>query len=194
MTADELRAALHAYIKRDDPETVANEPVALELARQALGKSFFPLESERTVDPPLAVNASGLAPLPLDFGQAIAVGRDLTYISPRAWSRLIVEAPNNLGGCYSVYGGFIHVMPSFDALALVYNMQPMPIAGAETNWLAQYYAALWLHAARAEQYRFIEDLESQGAAESLWRGMMDDLAAKDARVRSAGGSLRMRSR
>jgi len=88
MTADELRAALHAYIKRDDPETVANEPIALELARQTLAKSFFPMESEVTVDPPLVVSSAGLAALPADFGVAVAVGHDFTYVSPRAWQRL----------------------------------------------------------------------------------------------------------
>jgi hypothetical protein len=194
MTADELRAALHAYIKREDPETVANEPVALELARQEIAKSFFPMESEKTADPPLAVSSGGLAALPADYGVAIAVGRDFTYISPRAWQRLIAEAPGNLGGCYSIFGGFIRVKGGMDSLALVYNVAPLPIAGGESNWLSQYYAAIWLHAARAEQYRFIEDVESQATAESLWRGIVDDLAAKDARIRQAGGSVRMRSR
>jgi hypothetical protein len=194
MTADELRAALHAYMKREDPETVANEPIALELARQEIAKSFFPMESEKTVDPPLAVSSGGLAALPVDFGMAIAVGRDFTYISPRAWQRLIAEAPGNLGGCFSIYGGFIRVRGSVESLALVYNMAPMPIVGAETNWLSQYHAAIWLHAARAEQYRFIEDIESQVTAGQLWRGMVEELAEKDRRIKQAGGSLRMRSR
>jgi hypothetical protein len=193
MTADELQAALHGAIHRDDPETVGNEPVALELARQQLAKSFFPLEAEITVDPPLTV-ARGMVALPAGFGAAIAVGRDFTFISPRGWQRLIVEAPANVQTCYSIFGGTIRVHPSVVSLSLVYSATPLPITGTEENWLSQYYAGLWLHAARAEQYRFMEDVESQAAAESLWRGMMDELQAKNDRIRSSGGSLRMRSR
>ena len=193
MTADDLRAALHAYLKRDDPETVANEPVAIELARQEIAKMFFPMEAETTTVPPLVV-VNGQAPVPADFGTAIAVGRDLSYVPPRTWQRVILEAPENLGGCYSLFGGAFHVVPSINALAVVYTVAPVAITGAQSNWLSNTYAAIWLHAARAEQYRFIEDMESQASAETLWRGMVDDLTAKDARIRASGGALRMRSR
>jgi hypothetical protein len=193
MTADELQAALHAYMKRDDPETVANEPTALELARQAIAKALFPIEAETTVEPPLVIT-SGRAALPADFGTAIAVGRDLTYLAPRVWQRLVIEAPGNLGGCYSIYGGMLRVHPSMTTVALVYSALPMPIVGTGENWLSQFYASVWLHAARAEQYRFIEDNESQATAESLWRDQAADFQAKNDRIRNAGGSLRMRSR
>jgi len=193
MTADELRAALNGYMKRDDPATVNNEPTALELARQEIAKSFFPMEAETVVNPPLVV-VNGIAPLPADFGSAVAVGRDMTYIPPRTWQRIILEAPENLGGCYSLFGKCLHVLPALNALAFVYNALPLPITGAQTNWLSVSYAGIWLHAARAEQYRFIEDNDSQATAETLWRGMVDDLTAKDARLRQSGGSLRMKSR
>lgn len=192
VTADELRAALHAYMKRDDPETVGNEPVALELARQAVEKVFFPMEAEGLV-PPLAV-LNGRALLPPDFGKAIAVGRNFDYVAPRDWQRLQVNAPKHLAGCYSIYGGYVHVEPGITALSFVYYAQPQPIKGTETNWLADEYAPVWLHAARAEQYRFVEDVESATAADQLWRAMAREFEDESERRRQSGGRLRMRSR
>lgn len=193
MNANELRDALHAYMKRTDPETIANEPTALELARQVIEKVFFPLESEEWVSPPLPV-VNGSTPLPDDFGRAVSVGRNFAYIAPRLWQRLSVDAPHNLAGSYSIFAGRLHVEPSISALALVYNARPLAIAGTEENWLSVYYAPMWLNAARAEQYRFIEDAEGENRAENLWRNAVGEFDASSERRRQSGGALRMKSR
>ena len=193
MTYNELRAALSAYMKRTDPETIANEPTALELARAEVALRFFPVESEMVAMPDLPL-VGGVATLPADYGRAIAVGDDLAYVSPRQWKRLMVAGQRSLGGKYSVYGGQIHVHPYLTELSLVYNQAPLPITGTGDNWLSVIYPNIWLHAARAEQYRFIEDLESAMTADSYWRGLAMELQGESERTRQAGGPIRMKSR
>jgi hypothetical protein len=191
MTYDELRAALSAYLKRTDPETIANEPVALELARGTVGGFFFPRESEEVAS---LLPVDGLAPLPLDFGRAVSVGADLAYVAPRQWERLLVASPRDLMGKYTIEADNLRVHPGLAIVGMVYNRFPLAVTGAGENWLSASYPAVWLHAARAEQYRFIEDHESGLAADQYWRGLATELAGESERSRQAGGSLRMKSR
>jgi hypothetical protein len=191
MTYDELRAALSAYMKRTDPETIANEPIALDLARMLVGLTFFPHEAETTA-PPLVVT-DGQAPLPPNFGRAVAVGQDFAYMPPRAW-RLAAGDPTQLARRFTVYGGALHVHPGLTEVTMVYNRQPEAITGTGSNWLSELYPTVWLHAARAEQYRFIEDHEGAMGADSYWRGLAQELAAMSEITRQAGGPLRMQSR
>jgi hypothetical protein len=99
MTYDELRAALSAYLKRTDPETIANEPISLELSRKIVAGFFFPRESEEVAS---LLPVDGVAPLPADFGRAISVGADLAYMAPRAWNRLILASPRELAGKFTL--------------------------------------------------------------------------------------------
>jgi len=191
MNADELRAALSAYMKRTDPETIANEPTALELSRLLVGVTFFPHESE-TVVPSLAI-VDGEAPLPDDFGRAVAVAKDFAYTAPRVWRSLQGNA-RELAGRFTVYGGALHVHPALTEVSLVYNRQPEAIVGTASNWLSELYPQVWLHAARAEQYRFIEDTEGAMQADGYWRGLAQELAAVAEVTRQAGGLIRMKSR
>ena len=191
MTYDELRAALSAYMKRTDPETIANEPTALELSRQAVGRLFFPVESEVEAD---LILIDGQAVLPDDFGRAVSVGNDMAYTPPRAWRWGLEMAPNRIGGKYSIYDDMIHVAPSLLSLRVVYNRQPEAISGTQSNWLSEHYPAVWLHAARAEQYRFIEDNEGAAGADSIWQGLAAELGGASEISRQAGGALRMKGR
>jgi hypothetical protein len=191
MTYDELRAGLSAYMKRTDPETIANEPTALELARLTIARVFYPVESEEEADLTLI---DGKALLPADFGRAVAVGDDMGYVAPRAWRHMAAISPTRLGGKYSVYDGMLHTHGALLSVALVYNRQPVRIAAAATNWLAEFYPAIWMHAARAEQYRFIEDYEGAGSADAFWQGLAGQLGAQSEISRQSGGALRMKSR
>jgi hypothetical protein len=191
MTYDELRAALSAYLKRTDPETIANEPISLELSRKIVAGFFFPRESEEVAS---LLPVDGVAPLPADFGRAISVGADLAYMAPRAWNRLILASPRELAGKFTLQGTSLHVHPGLAAVGVLYNRTPDAIAGTASNWLSDLYPSVWLHAARAEQYRFIEDHESGLAADQYWRGLATELAAASETSRQAGGSLRMKAR
>ena len=192
MTYDELRAALSAAMHRNDPETIANEPTALELARAIVAVSFFPRESE-IVLPAFAVT-DGMAELPADFGRAAAVGEDLAYIAPRNWNRMITSAVRELRGKFTVYAGLLHVHPAVTSVAMVYNQQPAKITAGESNWLSEHYPSIWLYAAKAEQYRFIEDNESANNTDTYWRTLAQQLDGESERSRQSGGLIRMKSR
>jgi len=191
MTYDELRSSLSAYMKRTDPETIANEPNALELARQTVARVFYPVESEEEAD---LILIDGKAVLPADFGRAVSVGQDMSYTAPRVWRQMAAISPSKLGGRYTVYDGMLHVSGALLTVSMVYNRQPLKIAAAATNWLAEFYPAIWLHAGRAEQYRFIEDYEGAGQADGFWQALAGQLGAASEVSRQAGGALRMKSR
>lgn len=192
MTFIELQAALNAYMKRTDPETVANEPVALEMARVVVAGSFFPLESEQVIDALAVVN--GAADLPAFFGRAVAVGADYAYVTPRDFARRIADDPGSLLGCYTLAGGKLLTHPSETVLRLQYSARPAPISGSSTNWLSEHYAPVWLHAARAEQYRFIEDQQGADLADAYYQGLIAQLGQQSEASRQAGGAIRMKSR
>jgi hypothetical protein len=193
MNYSELRTALSAYMKRADPETINNEPIALELARLTVGSTFHPREAEKTIAA-LPITA-GAGALPADFGMALAVGDDMAYLPPRSWQLLEGQGEaDDLTGQYTILAGQLLVHPAITSLRLSYFEQPKIIAGAESNWLSAYYAQVWLHAARAEQYRFIEDMESAGVADAYWQQLAGVLAGASETTRRAGGALRMRGR
>jgi hypothetical protein len=192
MTYDDLRAALSAYMKRTDPETIANEPTALEMARLAVAQVFFPREAELTV-PALAI-VGGASPLPTDYGRALAVGDDLEYMPPRVWQLFEGTDTDALAGSYTVLGGQLLVHPSITSLRFSYFGRPQAIIGAASNWLSTNFAPVWLHAARAEQYRFIEDMPSADQADAYWQGLARTFAGESETTRRAGGALKMKGR
>lgn len=192
MTYDELRAALTAYAHRTDPETIANEPTALELARSRLGRHFFP-ELALAIEPAL-VPVAGVADLPATFGQADTVATahgDLAYQTPREWARAV--ARRDTDGKFTIAGTKLYVDPSIASVALTYYRQPEVIAAGASNWLSLSFPDVWLWEAVAEQHRFCQDGESAALAQ----GEASRLAAEaelETRGNKEGGALRMTSR
>jgi hypothetical protein len=193
VTATELRAALSAYMHRSDPETIANELTAIELARVKLGRTFFP-ELAAAILPSLPIVA-GVGDLPADFGQADNVSTpargDLLYSTPREWSRYV--ASRDTLGRYTVAGTKVYTDASLTVVALTYYRAVDPISGAASNWCSTGFPDVWLWAAIAEQHRFVQDFESAAGADSAWHGMAAD-AMEATRGNKEGGALRMSTR
>lgn len=189
MNYDQIRAALSAYIHRTDAATISNEPTALELSLIAVGASFFVREALKAVDVSLV---AGAAALPVGFGRAEVIGADLAYKSLREWAG---DTAAQRQGCFTIQGSTLLVGGEPDGpLPIVYYELPVSISGAQANWLSTGYPSVWIHAARAEQYRFIEDISAANEADALWRGQADVFAGESRRVESRGGAIRMRSR
>jgi hypothetical protein len=199
MTFNELQAALHGYMHRDDPETVANEPTALEIARLKLARTFFPAVASEIE--PLAftdnLNGTASAPLPTDFGQAdvllVMGGGDLEYLTPREFARR--WAQGRLAGVYTTEGVEVRAAASLvtTGALLTYYRQPFTISGTEENWCSHSYPDVWLWQALAEQHRFVQDAESADLAEAY----SEELAASatvNTRANREGGVLRMSTR
>lgn len=199
MNADELRAAVSAYMHRTDPETIANEPTAIELARLKLSRWFFPELASMTVVLTFtdAGDGSAFAPLPDDFGQAdvlYVTGRgDLEYLTPRDFTRALVDKTRPNG--YTIAGDVLQVQASLATLdgALSYYRAPEPITGAAINWCSDAYADVWMWQAIAEQHRFVQDAESAQLAEA-YAEELGSRSMDSTRANRQGGALRMTAR
>ena len=193
MNYDELRAALTAYMHRTDPETIDNEPIAIELARAKLNRWFFP-EASSTLLEPIAMTA-GQAPLPVDYGQADTVSTaegDLFYVAPREYARLV--ARGDTGARFTVTGTTLHVDVAVATVSFLYYRQAEELlAGTDSNWLSEGFPDVWLWQSIAEQHRYVQDFESAMAAEKYARSLGDG-ALIDTRANRGGGSLKMISR
>lgn len=193
MTYDEVRAAVHAYMHRNDSETVDNEPTALDLARVKLARDFFP-ESAAVLVQGLPIVA-GVGQLPADFGQADTVrdpsGQDLDYETPRGWARML--GSNETAGRFTIIADKIYTDGALASVNLLYYLKPEPIGTGETSWLSADYPDVWIWAGVAEQHRFVQDFESAQIAEQY----AYDLAGKAVfrtRANRGGGTLRMVTR
>lgn len=190
MTYTEVRAALSAYMHRTDPETINNEPIALELARQKLNRWFFPEPSSTLVRG--VVMTAGETNLPADYGQVDTVSTaegDLFYVTPREFSRLV--ARGDTGGNFTVTGSSLSTDAAVATVSLLYYRQAEPTT--TSNWLSAGFADVWLWQGIAEQHRFVQDFESALAADSYAQSL-GDRALLETRSNRGGGSLKMTSR
>lgn len=192
MTYDELQAALHAYVHRDDLETTANEPTALALSLAAVSRAFKPMESDALlIDAP----AGGLVAMPADFVEAQAVldqsGAELEYLSVREF---LSRQGAARAGRFTIAGQAFRVADDVTDLQVAYFAAPPVIANAEENWLSLRYPDVWLHAAVAEQFRFTQDEEAARAADSYWQGLAAEAERLSRRGATSGGAIRMKGR
>jgi hypothetical protein len=199
MTYDELRGTLNQYMHRTDPETVANELNAIELARLKLARYFFPEQAANGLDVLFVDNGNGSAtfPLPADFGQvdtvATSTAGDLQYVTIREFARL--WARRQLAGVFTISGTGLSGDASL-ATAVVrmsYYRAPERISGTEENWCSQFYGDVWLWQAIAEQHRFVQDAESAQLAEAYSEELAMS-ATNQTRANREGGVLRMSTR
>jgi len=195
MNYTQLKAALHAYVHREDAETTANEDTALELARANLSRWFFPEELSATLNPVAFV--AGVAALPADFA-AVDVLSTLKYgdfdpMPAREWMRAVMQ--KQTFGRFTVLGTNLVVDASVDATvaALKYFTQVSVIAGAGTNVVSTKYPDVWLWQAVAEQHRFVQDFDAADAAQERALAIGTEAMTRS-KGNNAGGSLRMASR
>ena len=193
MTGAEIAAALHAYVHRQDADTVTNEPLALSLSWAAVSRVFYPREAWRLA--PVAV-VGGKGPLPADFGRAISVSvagqGQLRYVSVRDFTDL--QADNTMAGAFTVDGASYNVAPAIESLATCYAAKLKQPTGSEANWLTINYPDVWLHAAIAEQWRHVQDYEAAQASSAHWQGLAQAAMAQSERAAQSGGGLAMKGR
>jgi hypothetical protein len=193
MTYDEIRAAVNAYMHRTDPETVQNEPTAMELARAKLNRWFFPERASELVRD-IVTAPNGECMLPVDFGQADTVSTaegDMFYVTPREFARL--TARGDTGGNFTVTGSTLHVDKSISKVSLLYYRQAEDIGTGQTSWLSDDFPDVWIWQSVSEQHRFCQDWESAMAAESYAKSLGDQ-ALLQSRANRGGGSLKMTTR
>lgn len=197
MNYTELRTALNAYMHRSDAETVGNEPTALSLSLAYLARMFFPSECY-TVTAVLVPVAGALA-LPSDYGRMDVVataGRpgQLGYAAPREWAELVAAGGLARLGLYTIAGAQLLVDPSVTGVVLNYYARAQPISGTAANFISTNYPDVWLEAAIAEQWRFLQDFDSaQGAADRCVR-LAGTAESQSIINNQAGGALRMKGR
>lgn len=193
MNASDIAAALHAYVHRTDSDTVSNEPNALALGWAAVARLFYPRES--WVIAQVAI-VDGRGALPADFGRAIAVSvagkGQLRYVSPREFTDLY--AGSALGGVFTIDGASYAVDPAVTSIATVYAAKLAQPSGADSNWLTLTYPDVWLHAAIAEQWRYVQDYEAAKASTEHWQGLAQSCMAQSERAAQSGGGLTIKGR
>jgi hypothetical protein len=195
MNYTELRAALHGYVHRDDQATTDNEPTALELARQAVGRRFFPREAYAALAG--VVPASGVFLLPADFGTLEAVaGTNGAELEFRALRQFQAESlAGHSKNVYSLTGAELLLTPGAHAsIAGSYFAKPQAITGTQTNWLSASYADVWLHAAIAEQWRYLQDFDAADLTDSYWQRLAGQAQADSRAAQQSGGALRIKGR
>lgn len=198
MTYNELRAAVSAYMHRTDPETIGNEPQALELARVRLARFFFPELASATAGVTFTDNGDGTAsaPTPPDFAQADTLyvrGRgDHEWVTPREFNRY--AADRTIRNRYTVTGALVLADSSLSAVGIgarmTYYQAPPVIAGTASNWCSTNYPDVWLWQAIAEQQRFVQDAES-AALTDAYALELGNAAMQQSRGNREGGALRM---
>lgn len=194
MNYDQMRAALHGYIHRDDQATTDNETTALELSLQAVARRFFPRESWAALA--TATDVSGAAALPEDFGtmEAVIYQRELEYRSLREYQAEqagpVAERPRNT---YTLTGASILAQPEVN-LTGSYFTKPESISGTQSNWLSLSYPDVWLHAAIAEQWRFLQDFEAAELTDGYWQRLAQKAMDDSRAAMQSGGAIRMKGR
>jgi hypothetical protein len=194
MTFAELQAALHAYVHREDQETTSNEVTALNLAAAAIVREFTPREAWSRVT---LQATDDVATLPADFVSADVVSIEsvgaLQYLDPREWAT--VAGTKSAGwDAYTIGGASLYLPAGTSECTLAYYARPPAISGGSSNWLSEQYPDVWLHAALAEQWRYLQDEEASGWAAQYWRELaVQALRASRAGAQS-GGLIRMRGR
>ena len=189
MTYDQVRIAVSGYMHRTDQETIDNEPTALELARERLGRDFFPESASALVE---VVLLEGVGVLPADFGQADTVtapdGEPLLYELPRVFLR-----GGAARGRFTITGGELIVAGAFASVSLLYYRTAPAVGPGGSNWLSEQYPDVWIWQGIAEQHRFVQDFESAQIAEQHAMQVAEQ-AVMRTRANRGGGSLRMTSR
>lgn len=193
MTADQIQAALRAYTKRNDAETMANEPTALALSYQRVMRDFR-AEEGLTLATVALVDGEGL--LPADFGSvetinAAGVG-ELDYSTPREFANQ--RAVGTVANRYTVIYDRLLADGKYTALDVLHYSQPAQPTGSGSSWLSTHYPDVWLHAALSEQWRFVQDYAAASESQAYWQRLKADAEMASARRMAAGGRLTIRGR
>jgi hypothetical protein len=197
MSYDDLRLALHGYIHRDDQATTDNEVTALELARQAVGRRFFPREA--LVPLSGVVPVDGVFPLPADFAMLESVigakGQELEYRSLRDFQAEQLAPPAGPKNVYTMTGAALLLSAgAHDQVSGSYFAKPAAITGTGSNWLSANYADVWLHAAIAEQWRYLQDFDAADLTDSYWQRLAGQAQADSRAAMQSGGAIRIKGR
>lgn len=200
MNFEQMRQALHGYVHRDDQATVDNEPTALALSEAAIARRFFPRESYAALALTLV---DGAAPLPADFGTLEAIvggmGAEMEYRSLRQY-QAEAAGPEHLrpGNTYTLTSSEVLAAQAHGTLLGSYFTRPAPgyteadLTGA--SWLSTFHPDVWLHAALAEQWRFLQDFEAAELTDAYWQRLADRAMADTRASMQSGGAVRMKGR
>jgi hypothetical protein len=194
MNRAEIQAALHRYIHRTDAGTIDNELTALELARVAVARDFFPREASVLVELPVA---DGKAALPPDFGRPETVAvrgvGSLDYLTPRDYANRITEGTT--AGVYTTGGLELRVDPGVSEVVVVYYATPGELVDdGSSSWLSVAYPDILLYRAIAEQQRFLQDWEQAITAENYAVQLIALAQQANKASETAGGGLKVKGR
>jgi hypothetical protein len=188
----EIRAAVNAYVHRQDPQTTNNETTAIAFAQAEISRNFFPREAYEIATLPVV---DGVADLPADFGAADAVvtaAGDLGFKNPREFAQLL--AAGTTQSFYTLTGSELRVDPALTSVILNYYARPATLSNdSDTSWLSVSYPDLLTWMAIAEQQRFVQDWDQAGVSEGHAYAVADRATAASKRIEAAGGRLMMRS-
>jgi hypothetical protein len=194
----QIKAAVQAYIARDDSPTVANIPNAIAFAQSWLSQTFAPQQANKLGSLVFTAATQGWAQatLPARFGRFVLVAfpnqKPLDYVDPRTF--LVEFAAGTLAG-FTVANGQVLVAGANAGLTALTNWIEQPselVADADSNYLTATFPDLLTWAAVAEQHRFNQDWEEVTRAEGFAAELLRQYQGAHVAKQQSGGRMIMK--
>jgi hypothetical protein len=202
MNRSDIEAAVRDYLHRTDASTTAQVPQFVAFAEAMLRRSFFPPSQEHFAQ--LTV-VNGAAPLPADFGTALAViapGQgELAFMPAREF---LGDQAAHAGSTALVYtiavptatgARSIVVGSGATQLTLLYipKAEATELSGATESYLTVDYPDVLTWAAIAEGFRFLQSWDDAATALGHMSQLADAATTSETRANASGGRLVIRS-
>jgi len=201
MNRGDIEAAVRDYLHRTDTGTTAQVDQFVDFAEAMLRRSFFPPSREQFATLTIV---DGAAPLPADFGTALAVIApnvgELAYMPPREFFGEQAAHANGKALVYTIAtptaSGARSIVDGSGSGLLTLLYVPAPAATSlpdSESYLTTDYPDVLTWAAIAEGFRFLQSWDDADTALAHMSRLADAALTSETRAAGSGGRLVMRS-